>query len=211
MRTESEDVLLSISTEENPLDGLSDVEVDSFTAIIIDYSVIIVLPFTPFTTLYNKQLHIRVGGKQDINIIKWKAVIMNKRILILVLFISLLILSSCILTKNINNEILPPPNELYAMIFVDNELYHFFDFDKGGRMNKEELEYLGNIIKTQDRRVPDENFVSNCYSSDTEIYRVDENCIYIEYQFAFQDSIWSGFGYNTWERAVNEPPKKKTN
>jgi len=40
----------------------------------------------------------------------------------------------------------PPPS-----IFVDGELYTFFDTEKGSRMNVDELEYLGSVIAVTDK------------------------------------------------------------
>ncbi|CRZ33473.1 hypothetical protein DFR55_1169 [Herbinix hemicellulosilytica] len=39
----------------------------------------------------------------------------------------------------------PPPS-----IFVDGELYTFFDTEKGSRMNTDELDYLGSVIALTD-------------------------------------------------------------
>ncbi|HPU63278.1 MAG TPA: hypothetical protein PK304_03925 [Mobilitalea sp.] len=40
----------------------------------------------------------------------------------------------------------PPPS-----IFVDGELYTFFDTEKGSRMNTDNLGYLGSVIAVTDK------------------------------------------------------------
>lgn len=75
----------------------------------------------------------------------------------------------------------PPPS-----IFVDGELYIFFDTEKGSRMNVDELEYLGSVIAVTDKEkdgslIPKEDFYSSSFPVGTEIYRIDEESLYIEY------------------------------
>ncbi len=96
-------------------------------------------------------------------------------------------------------EDVPPPS-----IFVDGELYIFFDTAKGSRHDIDKLEYLGSVIavtsyETDDSLVPKEDFYSSSFPVGTEIYRIDEDSLYIEYTLyditGKSMGLYSGFGY----------------
>lgn len=80
MRTESEDILLSLSNEYDPLAGLSDnASTEDLTTISIDYSTHATTAIMPLTMSYNKQLAVtRVANANIGNGICWAACIASK-------------------------------------------------------------------------------------------------------------------------------------
>lgn len=145
---------------------------------------------------------------------------MIKRLFVLAL--SILLLSACSSEKPFNKDelspLLPPDDPTPSIvadnvvegepppsIFVDGELYIFFDTAKGSRHNIDELEYLGGVVavtsyETDDSLIPKENFYSSSFPVGTEIYRIDEESLYIEYTLydgvtGKSMGLYSAFGY----------------
>ena len=144
---------------------------------------------------------------------------MIKKLFILAL--SILLLSACSSEIPFENDELSPSlptddpapsifvngvveGEPSPSIFVDGELYIFFDTAKGSRHNIDELEYLGSVIavtsyETDDSLILKEDFYSSSFPVGTELYRIDEDSLYIEYTLydisGKSMGLYSGFGF----------------
>ena len=88
----------------------------------------------------------------------------------------------------------PPP-----LVFAEDELYVFFDSEKGSRYDTDDLEYLGSVIAVTNKEirgnklVPSEEFVSSSFPIGTKIYRIDEETLYLEHYVKLSGS-GTGFG-----------------
>ncbi len=88
----------------------------------------------------------------------------------------------------------PPP-----LIFVEGELYVFFDSEKGSRYDTDDLEYLGSVAAVTSKEirgsklVPNDEFVSSSFPIGTKLYRIDEDALYLEHDVALSGS-GTGFG-----------------
>lgn len=92
----------------------------------------------------------------------------------------------------------PPP-----LILVEGEIYYFFGNDRVKDIDTGELKYLGSVEANTKRRflsldlTPKENFHSSSFPIGTQIYRIDEESIYIEY------GNYSAVGFNDWHKATS--------
>lgn len=87
----------------------------------------------------------------------------------------------------------PPPS-----VFVEGELYVFFDSEKGSRYDPDSLEYLGSVVAITNKEirgnklVPSDELVSSSFPVGTKIYRIDEDALYLENYVVLSGS---GTGY----------------
>lgn len=87
----------------------------------------------------------------------------------------------------------PPPS-----VFVEGELYVFFDSEKGSRYDPDSLEYLESVVAITNKEirgnklVPSDELVSSSFPVGTKIYRIDEDTLYLENYVVLSGS---GTGY----------------
>jgi hypothetical protein len=122
---------------------------------------------------------------------------MTKSIIVAVLAAVLCVFASgCALSEPAAGEPAAPPDEAAPAgippfsIFVEGRVYNFFDIADGKRLDTEGLEYLGSVIActTEDPGgvlAPSEEFTAFGFPAGTEIFRINEDSLYIEYTGAF--------------------------